>query len=90
MEISSFHWEYRDIRYLCHMHKTGSYTTRLWQTPGIRSLKNHFQQDYTGYFVPIEDLRQAIGKAKRILTKEKIHRQLAGQSSSNSIHEHKR
>ena len=30
----------------------------------------------------IEDLRQAVETAKRILTKEKIDRQLAGQSSS--------
>ena len=32
---------------------------------------------------PIEDLRQAVETAKRILTKEKIGRQLSGQSSSN-------
>ena len=31
---------------------------------------------------PIEDLRQAVETAKRILTKEKIDRQLVGQSSS--------
>ena len=31
---------------------------------------------------PIEDLRQAVDTAKRILTKEKMDRQLAGQSSS--------
>ena len=31
---------------------------------------------------PIEDLRQAVETAKRILTKEKIDRQLAGQSYS--------
>ena len=31
---------------------------------------------------PIEDLRQAVETAKRILTKEKIDRQLTGQSSS--------
>ena len=30
---------------------------------------------------PIEDLRQAVETAKRILTKEKIDRQMAGQSS---------
>ena len=32
---------------------------------------------------PIEDLRQAVGTAKRILTKEKLDRQLTGQSSSS-------
>ena len=30
---------------------------------------------------PIEDLRQMVETAKRILTKEKIYRQLAGQTS---------
>ena len=33
-------------------------------------------------YIPIEGLRQAVETAKRILTKEKIDRQLAGQSSS--------
>ena len=36
---------------------------------------------YSGLF-PIEDLRQAVETVKRILTKEKIDRQLVGQSSS--------
>ena len=31
---------------------------------------------------PIEDLRQAVETAKRIITKEKLDKQLAGQSSS--------
>ena len=31
---------------------------------------------------PIDDLRQAVETAKRILTKEKIDKQLSGQSSS--------
>ena len=31
---------------------------------------------------PIEDLRQVVEIAKRILTKEKLDRQLAGQSST--------
>ena len=39
---------------------------------------------------PIEDLRLAVETSKSILTKEKIDRQLAGQSSSMPIHEHKR
>ena len=38
---------------------------------------------------PIEDLRQVVENAKRILTKEMIYRQLAGQSSS-TIFEYKR
>ena len=31
---------------------------------------------------PIEDLRQAVGMANRMLTKDKLDRQLVGQSSS--------
>ena len=33
----------------------------------------------------MEDLRQVVGTAKRILTKEKIDRQLAGQSSTTPL-----
>ena len=32
--------------------------------------------------IPIEDLRQAVDTVKRILTKEKMDRQMAGQTSS--------
>ena len=32
---------------------------------------------------PIEDLRQAVGTAKRILTKEKLDKQLTGQTSTS-------
>ena len=42
----------------------------------------HSQQDYIGYFFPIEDLRVVVKTAKRILRKEKVDRQLAGLSSS--------
>ena len=34
---------------------------------------------------PIDNLRQAVETVKRILTKEKIDRQLAGQSSSTQF-----
>ena len=39
---------------------------------------------------PIEDLRQALETVKGILTKEKIDRQLAGQSSSAPFYECKK
>ena len=44
-------------------------------------LKNTLPRLYW-VLLPIEELRQAVGTAKRILTKEKVDRQLAGQSSS--------
>ena len=37
---------------------------------------------------PIENLRQAVETAKRILTKEKLDRQLTGQTSIMPIHEY--
>ena len=33
--------------------------------------------------IPIEDLRQAVDTAKRILTKEKLDKQLTGQTSTS-------
>ena len=37
---------------------------------------------------PIEDLRQVVEMAKRILTKEKLDKQLTGQTSCQSIYEY--
>ena len=37
---------------------------------------------------PIEDLRQVVDTAKRILTEEKLDKQLTGQTPTNPIHEH--
>ena len=56
------------------MHKTGSYTLRLWRTKNSRSIQKH--PSYKLYWVlfPIEDLRQEPETAKRILTKGKIDR----------------
>ena len=39
---------------------------------------------------PIEDHRQAVDTAKRILTKEKLDRQLTGQTSTSPIYEYQR
>ena len=62
-----------------------------YQEPQILEVfKNTLPTKYWVLF-PIMDLRQVVETAKRILTKEKIDRQLAGQtSSSNPIYEHKR
>ena len=50
-----------------------------------RYSKTHFQQNYIGYCFPIEDLRQAVETARRILTKEKSDKQLTGQTSTSSF-----
>ena len=54
------------------MYKTGRNTTRLWRTTDIRGFKNTLPTRLYWVHFPIEDLRQALGTGKRILTKEKI------------------
>ena len=51
----------------------------------LEVFKNTLPKRLYWVLFPIEDLRQAVETAKRILTKEKIDRQLAGQSSSTSF-----
>ena len=48
----------------------------------LEAFKNTLPTKLYWILFPIDDLRQAVETAKRILTKEKIDRQLAGQSSS--------
>ena len=48
----------------------------------LEAFKNTFPTRLYWVLFPIEDLRQAMETAKRILMKEKIDSQLAGQSSS--------
>ena len=50
---------------------------RFW-----RYFKNTLPTGLYWVLFPIEDLRQVLETAKRIFTKEKIERQLVGQSSS--------
>ena len=65
------------------MHNTGNYTFRLRGTTNFRSIQKHtsYKMIYWVLF-PKDDLKQVVEMAKQILTKEKIDRQLAGQSSS--------
>ena len=63
------------------MYYTGCYIIRLWQTSGRRSFNNTLPTRLYWVLLPIEDVGLAVETAKRILTKEKIDRQLAGQSS---------
>ena len=55
---------------------------RLWGATNFWSIqKKTLPTKIILGFFPTEDLRQAVETAKRILTKEKIDRQLAGPSS---------
>ena len=60
------------------MHKIGSYTFRLWRTKILEVFKNTHPTALHWVLFPIDDLRQVVETTKRILTKEKIDRQLAG------------
>ena len=62
------------------MHKTSSYTLSLWGTTNFRGVQKYMPYKITLGTIPIDDLRQVVETAKRILTKEKIDRQLARQS----------
>ena len=48
----------------------------------LEVFKNSLPKKLYWVLFPIDDLRQVVETEKRILTKEKIDRQLAGQSSS--------
>ena len=58
-------------------------TTLLgYEEPQMLGFKNTLPTKLYWILFPIDDLRQGVETAKRILTKEKIDRQLPGQSSS--------
>ena len=63
------------------MHKTSSYTFKLWGATHFRGIQKKLPSKLYWVLFPIEDFRLAVETAKRILTKEKIDRQLARQSS---------
>ena len=52
-----------------------SSTFRLWGTTNFGSFQKHTPTKLYWILFPIEDLRQAVETAKRILTKEKLDRQ---------------
>ena len=65
------------------MNKTSSSSPRLWGTTNPQSIQEHTSHKIILGIFPIEDLRQAIETAKRILTKEKLDRQLTRQTSTS-------
>ena len=57
-----------------------------YQDPQILEVfKNTLPSKVYWVLFPIENLRQAVDIAKRMLTKERIDKQLAGQSSSTPL-----
>ena len=65
------------------MDKTGSYTFGLWRATILEVFKNTLPTKLYWVLFPIEDLRQAVDITKRILTKEKLDKQLTGQTSTS-------
>ena len=64
------------------MDKTGSYTFRLQRATILEVFKNSLPTKLYWILFPIEDLRQAVDTVKRILTKEKLDKQLTGETST--------
>ena len=64
------------------MYKTSSYILGYGEPQILEVFKNTLPTKLYWLLFPIYDLRQAVQTAKRILTKQKIDRQLARQSSS--------
>ena len=54
----------------------------LWRATNFRSVQNTLPTKLYWILFPIEDFREAVETAKRILTREKIDRQLSGHSLS--------
>ena len=65
------------------MNKTGSNTFRLWRTTGIGSFQKHASNKIILDTVSNRRLETSSKKAKRILTKEKLDKQLTGQTSTS-------
>ena len=57
----------------------------LWELKILEVFKNTLPTKLYWVLFIIEDLRQTVETAKRILTKEKIDRKLSGQSSSTQF-----
>ena len=65
------------------MHQASGNTFRLQRATNFRSIQELAPTKLYWILFPKKDLRQAGKTAKRILTKEKLDKQLTGQSSSS-------
>ena len=72
---------YLSRKYVIHIRQLGT-LLGYGQLQILEVFKNTLPTKLYWILFPINDLRQAVETAKRILTKEKIDRQLSGQSSS--------
>ena len=83
----SFHFDENVETIDAHVYRIRQVANFLgYQDPQILEVfKNTLPSKLYWILFPIEDLRAAVGTAKGMLTKEKIDKQLAGQSSSTRI-----
>ena len=89
---------WRSLHFVENAEMIGAYVNRIrqvanllgYQEPQILEVfNNSLPTKLYWVLFPIMDLRQAVEMAKRILMKEKIDRQLAGQTLLNTLHEYK-
>ena len=83
MKIIYFQWKYWNYRvYVIWIRQVA--TLLGYGEPQILEVfKNTLSTKLYGILFPIEDLRQAVDTVKRILTKEKLDKQLTGQTSTS-------
>ena len=81
MVIFSLQWKQKNNRFICNMHKTSSYTFRLWGTTTLRSIQKH-----TPYRIILGTISyrwfKASSRNSKKNTNKRKDRKLAGQSSS--------
>ena len=82
MEIIWFWWKHRTLDSYVTCISQVSTLLGYGEPQGLEVFKNTLPTRWYWVLFPIEDLRHIVETAKRILTKEKVDRQLAGQSFS--------
>ena len=76
--------ECRNDRCICKYNQISGSIIKLWTTSDIRAIQNTLPRRLYWVLFPTEDLRVAVDAAKGLLMKEKIDRQLSGQSGTTT------
>ena len=83
MEIIHIWWKNRDHRFLCDKDKTGSDSLGVWRTPNFRSVQKYTPNKVMLHPISYRKPQTGCRHCKRILTKEKLDKQLTGQTSTS-------
>ena len=81
MEIVPLLWKFRNIKFLCHTHKAGSNISRLWGITALRSFQKYPSIKIILGSLSYRRFKTSSRNSKGNPHKEKIDKQLVGQSS---------